>query len=121
MNNKEAPQTASQADLKEYVRSRMQGERLDIEAIRNRLSSVVCASITGGKKLKPYPSYREWIKQWEPKHADLLLQASDPSAISEYDGAVQQFNEDLERIKAENDSSAVNAFVERLLEISKNK
>jgi len=120
MDPKVTSSPQNKEELQQYIKDRMQGERLDIEAIRNRLVSVAIHGNIGCQKLKPYPSYRQLLEDWEPRHAAILIKESDPEAIKKYDAEVEQYNADLERIKAENDANAVRIFVERLLDISRN-
>lgn len=50
MSDKIPPANNKSAETNEYIRNRMQGERLDIEAIRNRLVSVVMYGHMGCRK-----------------------------------------------------------------------
>lgn len=109
----------SRAEEDAYIEQCMQGERLDIDAIRNAISYTHYCLVLGLHRLMPLQNYREMLQEREPTHVDALMHASLPAAIAEYDALINAFNADLERIKAENDVEAVRNVVRRTLEISK--
>jgi hypothetical protein len=119
MINLEAISSPETADLARYIDSCMQGEKLNIDAIRNCLVRVVFASSVGAKMLKPLLTYEQMIRQREPEKTDLFMVVSDSEAATSYDMLVGAFNADMERIQKEDDREAIINFSRKAQEISK--
>jgi hypothetical protein len=87
----------------------LQKYRLDIDAVN------VWQNVLGRylDRIKPAEHYETYIRRKNaPPIADLIMQLSDPEAVVAFDRIVDDFNADLERIKRDNDFSALKQFVE---------
>ena len=74
-------------------------------------------------EFKPLEHYEEYVrrKNADPGAADYILAKSSPEAIVKFNALVDEFNDDLERIRDDQDADTVEQFFARASKLIKNE
>lgn len=117
---RESAQAEDEIFYEETLRQLKYGGGFLSDALNSLGQARFCGEARKIDNLVPIQTYAERLRNYEltQAHADFILEHSDPDKVQRYDAAIQKFNNDIERVKAEKDYHAVQDFVDRVTTIA---
>lgn len=90
-----------------------EGRKLSTDTFNYWSSAAMLADAEMFNEMPEIPFYRDTFPKYTPAELAYTLQKSDPVAIAEYDALVNEYNNDLPRIKKEKDAETAKVFARK--------